>query len=68
SGNVLAGPSVPSPPSSSSKEVERDLETNTDQVLTESTIRVPPLEVQLSSASRPSELPPAPTLSFVILG
>ncbi|GJY85496.1 hypothetical protein Tco_0499522 [Tanacetum coccineum] len=68
SGNVLAGPSVPSPPSSSSKEVERDLETNTDQVLTESTTRVPPLEVQSSPASRPSELPLAPTLSSVIPG
>ncbi|GJY71711.1 hypothetical protein Tco_0475414 [Tanacetum coccineum] len=37
-------------------------------VLTKSTTRVPPLEVQPSPASRPSELPPAPTLSSVIPG
>ncbi|GKB26974.1 hypothetical protein Tco_0866375 [Tanacetum coccineum] len=57
-------PSVPSPHSSYSKEVEGDPETITDHVLTESTTRDPPLVVQLSPASRPSELPPAP--SFVI--
>nr|GEU32278.1 reverse transcriptase domain-containing protein [Tanacetum cinerariifolium] len=45
---TLAGPSV-SP--SSSKEVNRELETITDQVLTESTNNVPPLIVQPSPAS-----------------
>nr|GFC08000.1 hypothetical protein [Tanacetum cinerariifolium] len=58
SGMTLAGPSVPSPPFSSSKEVERDPETITDQVLIESTTRVPPPVVHSSPASRPSELPP----------
>ncbi|GJY53849.1 reverse transcriptase domain-containing protein [Tanacetum coccineum] len=50
SGVTLAGPSVP-PPLSSSKEVERESEMTTDQVLTESTTRVPPLVIQLSLAS-----------------
>ncbi|GJX76270.1 reverse transcriptase domain-containing protein [Tanacetum coccineum] len=45
SGVTLAGPSVPPPPLSSFKEVERDPESTTDQVLTESTTRVPPLAV-----------------------
>ncbi|GKB60040.1 reverse transcriptase domain-containing protein [Tanacetum coccineum] len=58
SGVTLAGPSVP-PPLSSSKEVERDPETITDQVLTKSTTRVPPLTVQASPASTYSKLPPA---------
>ncbi|GJR31360.1 reverse transcriptase domain-containing protein [Tanacetum coccineum] len=66
SGMTLAGPSVPSPPSSSSKEVERDLETITDQVLTKSTTRVPPPVVQPSPVSIPSELPTAPASSSVI--
>ncbi|GJR92774.1 hypothetical protein Tco_0264948 [Tanacetum coccineum] len=64
-----ARPSVPPPPlSSSSKEVERDPETITDQVLTESTTRVLPLvvsrlplldisEIPLSPYSSPSKLP-----------
>ncbi|GJU94447.1 reverse transcriptase domain-containing protein [Tanacetum coccineum] len=64
---VGAGPSVPSPPPCSSKEVERDPETITDQVLTESTTRVPPLVVQPSSASRPSELPAAPSSSSSVI-
>ncbi|GKD73986.1 reverse transcriptase domain-containing protein [Tanacetum coccineum] len=41
SGNVLAGPSIPSP-TPSFEAVERDPETITDHVLTESTTRVPP--------------------------
>ncbi|GKA64131.1 hypothetical protein Tco_0763737, partial [Tanacetum coccineum] len=58
SGNVLAGPSVPPPPlSSSSKEVERDPEIITDHVLPKSIVRVPPLVVQPSPSSRPSEIP-----------
>ncbi|GJV45461.1 hypothetical protein Tco_1429997 [Tanacetum coccineum] len=57
-GIVLAEPSVPLPPlASSSNEVERDPETITDQVLPESTIRVPPPVVQLSPVSSPSEPP-----------
>nr|GEY03794.1 reverse transcriptase domain-containing protein [Tanacetum cinerariifolium] len=48
--NSGAGPSV-SPPSSSSKEVYREPETITDQVLTESTNNVPPLVIQPSPAS-----------------
>ncbi|GJS61259.1 reverse transcriptase domain-containing protein [Tanacetum coccineum] len=60
SGNVLAGHSLPSPPSSS-KEVERDPETITDQILTESTIRVPPPVVQPSPSSRSSEIPLPPS-------
>ncbi|GJR85795.1 reverse transcriptase domain-containing protein [Tanacetum coccineum] len=63
SGVTLAGPLVPPPPFSSSKEVKRDLESTTDQVLTESTTRVPSLVVQPSPAS---ELPPALISSFVI--
>ncbi|GJS93066.1 reverse transcriptase domain-containing protein [Tanacetum coccineum] len=62
SGNVLAGPSIlPPPPFSSSKEVERDPETITNQVLPESTTRVPPPVVQPSPSSRSSEIPPSPT-------
>ncbi|GKB47215.1 hypothetical protein Tco_0897968 [Tanacetum coccineum] len=61
SGNVLVGPSVPLPPlSSSSKEVERDPETITDQVLPESTARVPPPVVQ-PYLTRSSELLPSPS-------
>nr|GFB98045.1 hypothetical protein [Tanacetum cinerariifolium] len=69
SGMTLAGPSVPSISSSSSsfKEVEQDPKTITDQALTESTIRVPPLVVQPSPASRPSKLPPSPYASSEIL-
>nr|GEW78868.1 reverse transcriptase domain-containing protein [Tanacetum cinerariifolium] len=48
SGVTLAGPSVSPPPS---KEVDREPETITDQVLTESTNNVPPLVVQPSFAS-----------------
>ncbi|GJZ75757.1 reverse transcriptase domain-containing protein [Tanacetum coccineum] len=66
SGMTLVGPSVPSPPSSSFNEVERDPKTITDQVLTESTIRVPPLVVQPSPVSTSSELPPAPASFSVI--
>ncbi|GKB51369.1 reverse transcriptase domain-containing protein [Tanacetum coccineum] len=66
SGITLAGPYVPSPPSSSSKEVERDPESTTDQVLTESNTRVPPSVVQPSPASTSSELPPAPVSSPMI--
>nr|GEX32242.1 reverse transcriptase domain-containing protein [Tanacetum cinerariifolium] len=50
SGVTLAGPSVSSP-SSSSKEVDREPMTITDQVLTGSTNNVPPLVVQPSLAS-----------------
>ncbi|GKD59869.1 hypothetical protein Tco_1297378 [Tanacetum coccineum] len=60
------GPSVPPPPHSTSKEVERDPESTTNQVLTESTTRVPPLLVQPSPASTSSELPPAHVSSPVI--
>ncbi|GKA95594.1 reverse transcriptase domain-containing protein [Tanacetum coccineum] len=67
SGVTLAGPSVPPLPLSSSKEVERESETTTDQVLTESTTRVPPPILQPSPASTSSELPPAPISSLVIL-
>nr|GEW80496.1 DNA-directed DNA polymerase [Tanacetum cinerariifolium] len=49
SGVTLARPSVS--PYSSSKEVDRELETITDQVLTGSTNNVPPLVVQPSLAS-----------------
>nr|GFB35949.1 hypothetical protein [Tanacetum cinerariifolium] len=49
SGVTLTGPSIS--PSSSSKDVDREPETLTDQVLTGSTNNVPPLVVQLSSAS-----------------
>ncbi|GKD34453.1 reverse transcriptase domain-containing protein [Tanacetum coccineum] len=57
-----AGPSIPSPPSSSLKEVEQDPESTTDQVLTESTTRVPPPVVQPSPASTSSELPASPVI------
>ncbi|GJU86093.1 reverse transcriptase domain-containing protein [Tanacetum coccineum] len=64
SGIVLDGPLVLPPPlSSSSKEVERDPETITDQVLLESTTRVPPLVVQPSPSSRFSEIPLSPSSS-----
>ncbi|GJS37731.1 hypothetical protein Tco_0536113 [Tanacetum coccineum] len=66
SGVTLAGPSVPPPPLSSSKEVDREPETITDQVLTESTTSVPPLVVQPSPTSTSSELPHAPVSSPVI--
>nr|GEU57433.1 reverse transcriptase domain-containing protein [Tanacetum cinerariifolium] len=49
SGVTLAGPSVS--PSSSSKEVDREPETITNQVFTGSTNNVPPLVVQPSPAS-----------------
>ncbi|GJU56120.1 reverse transcriptase domain-containing protein [Tanacetum coccineum] len=65
SGVTLARPSVPPPPLSSSKEVKREPETTTDQVLTESTIRVLPLAVQPSPTFTSSELPPAPVSSHV---
>nr|GEV83659.1 reverse transcriptase domain-containing protein [Tanacetum cinerariifolium] len=52
SGVTLVGPLVsPSSSSSSSKEVDREPETITDQVLTETTNNVPPLVVQPSPAS-----------------
>ncbi|GJS22678.1 hypothetical protein Tco_0451310 [Tanacetum coccineum] len=66
SGATLAGPSVPPPLLSFSEEVERDPETITDPVPTDSTIRVPPLVVQPSLIFGSSELPPAPSTSFVI--
>ncbi|GJR47435.1 reverse transcriptase domain-containing protein, partial [Tanacetum coccineum] len=63
---TLAGPLVPSPYLSSSKEVEQEPKTITNQVLTESTTRVPPPVVQPSPASTSSELPPALISSPVI--
>ncbi|GJT42516.1 reverse transcriptase domain-containing protein [Tanacetum coccineum] len=63
SGATLAGPSVP-PPLSSSKEVDREPETITDQVLTESTTSDPPLVVQPFPAS--TKLPYAHVSSLVI--
>ncbi|GKD15266.1 hypothetical protein Tco_1199673, partial [Tanacetum coccineum] len=57
SGNVLAGPLVPPPSPSSSKEVERDPKTITDQVLPESTTHVPHPIVQPSPISRSFDLP-----------
>ncbi|GJY86369.1 reverse transcriptase domain-containing protein, partial [Tanacetum coccineum] len=66
SGMTLAEPLVPPPALSSSEEVERDPETIMDQVLTESTIRVPPPVVQPSPIYRSSELPPVPASSSVI--
>ncbi|GJV12155.1 reverse transcriptase domain-containing protein [Tanacetum coccineum] len=58
SGIVFARPSLPpSPLSSSFEEVERDTETITDQVLPESSTRVPPPVVQPSPSSRPSKIP-----------
>ncbi|GJU28522.1 hypothetical protein Tco_1167143 [Tanacetum coccineum] len=66
SGVTLAGPSVPPPPLSCSKEVEREPKTTTDQVLIESTTRVPPSTVQPSPASSSFELPPALVSSPVI--
>ncbi|GJZ42571.1 reverse transcriptase domain-containing protein [Tanacetum coccineum] len=61
---VLAGPSVPPPPLSSySKEVERDPETITAQILPKSTTRVPPPVVQPSPSSRSSEIPLSPSSS-----
>ncbi|GJZ63640.1 hypothetical protein Tco_0620061 [Tanacetum coccineum] len=65
SGVVLDGPSVLPHLSSSSKEVERDPKMIMDQVLTESTIRVPHLVVQSPLAPRSSEIPLSPT-SFKI--
>ncbi|GKB63279.1 reverse transcriptase domain-containing protein, partial [Tanacetum coccineum] len=58
----LAGPSVPPLPpfSSSSKEVERDPETTTDQVhisSPESTARVPSPVIQLAPTSKSSKIP-----------
>ncbi|GKD92699.1 reverse transcriptase domain-containing protein, partial [Tanacetum coccineum] len=63
SGVTIVGPSVPHPPLSSSKEVERDPKLTTDQVLTESTTRVLSPVIQPSPAF---ELPPAPASSSVI--
>nr|GEX59749.1 reverse transcriptase domain-containing protein [Tanacetum cinerariifolium] len=53
SGVTLAGPSV-FPPPPLFREVDRELETITDQVLTESTNYFPPLVVQVSPASTSS--------------
>ncbi|GJY17609.1 reverse transcriptase domain-containing protein [Tanacetum coccineum] len=53
SGATLAGPLVPSPPPPS-KEVDREPETKTDQVVTGSTNNVPPPVVQPSPASTSS--------------
>ncbi|GKB62205.1 reverse transcriptase domain-containing protein [Tanacetum coccineum] len=66
SGVTLVAPSVPPPPLSSSKEVEREPKTTTDQVLTESTIKVPPPVVQPSHSSTSSEPSPSPISSPVI--
>ncbi|GKF00638.1 hypothetical protein Tco_0027561 [Tanacetum coccineum] len=67
SGVTLAGPSVPPPPPlSSSKEVEPEPKMTTDQVLTESTKRVPHPVVQPSPAFTSSEIPPAPVSSPVV--
>ncbi|GKA99114.1 reverse transcriptase domain-containing protein [Tanacetum coccineum] len=63
SGVTLAGPSV-LPPLSYSKEVERDPKLTTDQVLTESTTRVPSPVVQPSPTSK---LPPAPASSSSVI-
>nr|GEU36498.1 hypothetical protein [Tanacetum cinerariifolium] len=61
SGNVLARPSVPLIPlCSSSKEVKREPETITDQVLPKITTCVPPLVVHPSLSSRSFEIPPSP--------
>ncbi|GJX27818.1 reverse transcriptase domain-containing protein [Tanacetum coccineum] len=60
SGVALAGPSVPPPLLSSSKEVDREPKTITDPVLTESTISVPPPVIQPSLAS--TELPHVPVI------
>nr|GEY77211.1 reverse transcriptase domain-containing protein [Tanacetum cinerariifolium] len=59
SGVTLPRPSVPHPPLSSSKEVEQESKTTTDQVLTESTTRVPPTFTS-------SKLPPAYISSVVV--
>ncbi|GKC38302.1 reverse transcriptase domain-containing protein, partial [Tanacetum coccineum] len=65
SGVTLAGSSVPPPPPlSSSKEVDREPETITNPILTESTTSVPPPVVQPSPAS--TELLQAPVSSPVI--
>ncbi|GKD48704.1 hypothetical protein Tco_1277680 [Tanacetum coccineum] len=65
SGIVLAKPLVPLHSlSSSSKEVERDSKMITDQVLPESTTRVPPLFVQSSPSSRSFEIPLPTSSSF----
>nr|GEU48441.1 reverse transcriptase domain-containing protein [Tanacetum cinerariifolium] len=64
SGVTLAGPSV-SPFSSSSKEVDREPETITDQVLTGSTNNVPPLVVQLSPSSTSFSTISSPKMSEV---
>ncbi|GKA37446.1 reverse transcriptase domain-containing protein [Tanacetum coccineum] len=58
SGATLAGPSVPPPPISSSKEVDREPEMITDQVLTESTTSIPPPIVQPYPASTSSDSSP----------
>ncbi|GKG04861.1 hypothetical protein Tco_0315248, partial [Tanacetum coccineum] len=56
SGITLAGPSVPPPTPSSSKDVEQEPETITDQVpsIPKSTTKVPPSVVQPSLTSKPS--------------
>ncbi|GKC69004.1 hypothetical protein Tco_1114887 [Tanacetum coccineum] len=60
------GPSFPPPSlSSSSKEVERELKPTMEQVLLESTIRVPPPVVYPSPTPRSSEIPLPPT-SFLL--
>ncbi|GKE78776.1 hypothetical protein Tco_1544896, partial [Tanacetum coccineum] len=62
-----AGPSVPLPPLSSSKEVNREPEMITDPILIESTTSIPPPVVQPSLASTSTELPPTPVSSPMIL-
>ncbi|GKD00722.1 reverse transcriptase domain-containing protein [Tanacetum coccineum] len=57
---TLVGPSVPPPNPSSSKEVERDPKTITNQVhisSPENTARIPPLVVQPSPSSKTNKIP-----------
>ncbi|GJY11238.1 reverse transcriptase domain-containing protein [Tanacetum coccineum] len=51
SGATLAGPSVPPPPPSPSKEMDQEPKTKMDHVLTKSTTNVPPSVVQPSPDS-----------------
>ncbi|GKB41278.1 reverse transcriptase domain-containing protein [Tanacetum coccineum] len=64
--SVLGKPTFPPLPLSSFKELEQDPKSTINQVLTDSTIRVPHPVVQPSPASTFSELPPALASSFVI--
>ncbi|GJT03919.1 reverse transcriptase domain-containing protein [Tanacetum coccineum] len=67
SGLTTAEPSIPTHvPPTPRVEVEKEPETLMDEVLTESTIRVPPPIVQPSPASTSFELLPAPVPSLVV--